>query len=507
MRLQIPGSELIVNIGTHKQLFVDDHIIETTRWVVPRTAETSRWLQPPVGERDDLDGWKEEDDRVVGDVPGHLLRATAFVTRTVNQPQRYEANPIMGKEYEWEGKSAPHPAAILFDEEEGLWKMWYCGLKVEEFPERSVWYHTMYAISEDGIRWQRPALDVELDEAGQGTGIVYRTKCQYVVKDPIAPPARRYKMGHGGHQPELFHSPDGVHWTADPGPLDSGRGDETLSVMYDPVSKKYLGFCRNPYPRPMLVHRTERSVLRMQSNDLVHWSMSTPVLDKDPSDPFDTDFYGMETMFYESMYLGFVRVHHTAPDNLDMWLAYSRDSFNWQRLRHRPFLPNGPADGWECGLASMFQAPLRVGDELWIYYTGTNGPHDAQGKETQVGLAKLRLDGFVSIDAFDNDHKNKAAEKNYPPTLLTRPLYSTGNRLVVNAAVQGEGGFVEAELLTLDGYVIEGFGRQDCDSFSGDSLAHTFSWQGREDIGSHLPVRVRFYMDKAKLYALQMPRV
>ena len=42
MRLQVPGSELIVNIGTQKQLFVDDYIIETTRWVSPRLAETAR---------------------------------------------------------------------------------------------------------------------------------------------------------------------------------------------------------------------------------------------------------------------------------------------------------------------------------------------------------------------------------------------------------------------------------------------------------------------------------
>ncbi len=505
MRLQVPGSELIVDIGTRKQLFVDDHIIETTRWSSPRLAETARWVQPRVPssaqERTNLDGWSEATDKIEADVPGHLLRATAFVTRTVNQPVRYEGNPIMERRHEWEGRSAPWPARILYDEEDGIWKMWYCGLTVEDVPVRSYNYKVLYATSEDGIKWETPPLGVVKHTDGSDTNIVYESKCQYVVKDPEADPSRRYKMGHGGGQPAVFHSPDGIHWTPDPGPISAGRGDETLSIMYDPVSKKYLGFCRNPYPSPMLVHRTERSIQRMQSNDLIHWSMSAPVIDKDALDPFDTDFYGMEAMYYESMYLGFVRTHHTAHDTMDMYLSHSRDSFHWERLRTGPFLPLGPDGSWEWGMCAMLQAPMRVGDEHWVYYTGTDNRHDAGGN-TKLGLAKLRLDGFVSIDAIDNSHRS--TKNNYPPTLLTKPLQSPGNRLVVNAVASG--GYIDAELLTSDGYVVDGFSREDCDTFKGDSLAHTFTWKGNSDIGGCIPVRIRFYMDNAKLYALQISK-
>ena len=89
MRLQVPGSESIVNVGTQKQLFIDDYIIETTRWITPRQTEAARWIQPPAHARPDLDGWNEGTDRIQGDVPGHLLRATAFVRRTIHQPQRF----------------------------------------------------------------------------------------------------------------------------------------------------------------------------------------------------------------------------------------------------------------------------------------------------------------------------------------------------------------------------------------------------------------------------------
>ena len=508
MRLQVPGSELIVNIGTRKQLFVDDHIIETTRWVSPRLSETARWVQPPARPRADLDGWSEGVDRIEGDVPGHLLRATAFVTRTVNQPTRYEGNPIMVKTEPWEIE-APFPAKIFYDEEDGIWKMWYRGLRDHVTHQ----YFLMYATSEDGIKWEKPNLGLVKDEAGNDTNMIIDGKFTIVFKDPEADPSRRYKMGgskrtDGLQHPTLYHSPDGFHWTPDPGPFSHNRGDETLFVMYDPDSRKYLGFCRNVYPKPVLVHRTERSILRMQSNDLLHWSMSEPIIDKDPLDPFDRDFQAMRGMFYEGMYLGFLDVHHTAKDDFDVWLACSRDSFHWERLRTRPFLPLGPEGGWEWGVISLVQAPMLVNDELWVYYTGVDGLHDDQGKSTCLGLAKLRLDGFASIDAYPNEHKKKRVMeqpgKNYPPTLLTKPLYSPGNRLVVN--VDASKGFIEAELLDVDGYVIEGFSREACDTFKGDSLAHTFTWKGNPDIGGRLPARVRFTLNNTKLYALQIPK-
>ena len=119
------------------------------------------------------------------------------------------------------------------------------------------------------------------------------------------------------------HSPDGLHWTEDPGPFSHERGDENLGVMYDPVSKKYVGICRNVYPGPMLVHRTERSIFRMQSNDLIHWSTPLPIIDRDELDPLDIDFEGMWGMYYEGMYLGFLRVSHTAPSSMERGFIFA----------------------------------------------------------------------------------------------------------------------------------------------------------------------------------------
>ena len=198
MRLQTPGSEFIVNIGTQKQLFIDNYLIETTRWITPRLSENSRFIQPPARNRPDLDSWKEDADRIEADVPGHILRATAFVTRTYNRPVRFEGNPIMERAFPWEGKSAPWPASILYDEEESLWKMWYNGLTVEDITVSThrFLYRCLYATSKDGITWDRSNLGLVKDEEGNDTNIIYQGKGQYVLKDKNADPSRRYKMGN-----------------------------------------------------------------------------------------------------------------------------------------------------------------------------------------------------------------------------------------------------------------------------------------------------------------------
>jgi hypothetical protein len=508
MRQQIPGSQDIVNIGTHRQLFVDNHIIETSRWITPRTAETARWTQPHEQERTDLDridGWDRGAVKIAEDVPGHLIRATAFVTRTWNQPERFEGNPIMTRGCPWEGESTPWPCRIMHDEEEGLWKMWYNGHHREDIPgdvlRSGHVYRCMYATSHDGIHWERPSLDVVTDTDGTATNIVYEGKTQYVVKDTTAHPSRRYKMGQmmvkdGRKLTMLWHSPDGIHWTPDAGPFTYGRGDENLSVMVDPVSRKYIGFCRPARPnRPGPVPRLERSIVRMQSNDLVQWSMCTPIVVQDELDPLGTEFEGMIGTFYEEMYLGFLRQVDPAHNTADVWLAHSRDGFHWQRPRAKPFLGRGPEGSWDAKSVTLQEPPFRVGDKLWLYYTGTD-----KAARPGIGLGKIRVDGLVSIDAPPNDR----SPKNNPPTLTTKALYSPGNRLVVN--VDASAGHIEAELIDVDGFAIAGYSRKDCERFTEDSLAHTFTWNGNADIGECIPVRIRFYMEKTKLYALQIPR-
>ena len=105
-------------------------------------------------------------------------------------------------------------------------------------------------------------------------------------------------------------------------------------------------------------------------------------------------------------------------------------------------------------------------------------------------MAKLRLDGFVSIDA---DSKEGS--------LTTKPLKFTGKNLTINAAA--EKGYVLVEVLDENGYPIDGFSKKDWDTFSSDSVRHTVTWKGKSDLASLQGrcIQLRFYLKQAKLYS------
>jgi hypothetical protein len=95
-------------------------------------------------------------------------------------------------------------------------------------------------------------------------------------------------------------------------------------------------------------------------------------------------------------------------------------------------------------------------------------------------------------------------------------VISTGEHLVINAACRG-GGSIAVEVVDLQDRVIPGFSQEACDVFSGDSVSHIVSWQGKTSI----PVRsreraayphaenerfrkLRFYVRNADLYSFAL---
>ncbi|MFM7072249.1 MAG: hypothetical protein ACKO38_10710, partial [Planctomycetota bacterium] len=115
--------------------------------------------------------------------------------------------------------------------------------------------------------------------------------------------------------------------------------------------------------------------------------------------------------------------------------------------------------------------------------------------ESGVGLATLRLDGFVSVEAGGE-----------PGTLTTKPLVFLGDTLEVNA--NAAGGELTIEALDSMGKAIDGFTRNTCTPIATDSVRHTVRWKGGSDC--HLlqgrPIQLRFHLKNAKLYAFE-PRI
>lgn len=227
----------------------------------------------------------------------------------------------------------------------------------------------------------------------------------------------------------------------------------------------------------------------------------------DPGAPMD--IYGPGISLYDeadSTYVSlFSAFHHWGaedfgPDTGDVSLALSRDGRIFQRPGNRqPFLRLGPEGSFDSKWVWAMPRPIRMGDDLWIYYQGTNVRHGGGKDEAAdtprhaISRAVMRLDGFVSADfAYTGG------------LLLTPALKFQGSSLELNLDTAG-GGVGRVAILDETGAPIPGFTMPEADQLNGNSVRMKVSWKGRSDVSSLAgrPVRLLFRMRNAKLYAFQ----
>ena len=110
-----------------------------------------------------------------------------------------------------------------------------------------------------------------------------------------------------------------------------------------------------------------------------------------------------------------------------------------------------------------------------------------------LGLATLRADGFVSLDAGLREG-----------IICTKPFFSTGEKLIINARC-GEKGYIDVEMLDPLQDPWAGFTREECDRFIGDEVDHVVTWGGRSAVNTIVGyTRVRFHMKDAELYSFRV---
>jgi len=461
------------------------------------------------------------DDYVIDELKG--------ATKVLNRPVKHPRNPLMRRDKARE--FALGYGTVARDEGDGLYKLCY---SISNDAKDSV-TTVGYATSRDGIAWERPVTDTR---AGNNL-VVFDPKEPWVggpgvIIDPTdRDPRRRYKMMYlaqptlkpGSLSSCVAYSADGIHWKAEPKNPLIPYSDTQIAPYWDARLRRYVAYLRFGPPNVRIISRVE-------SEDFLHWSPKVTVLKQSQLDaPFATVHYTMTAMPYEGVYVGLLNTYHGETikpipedkpwmDRVDVQLAFSRNGVTWQRVgkagaitarelrgerdwkqaaEQATFIPNGAFQkDWDWGQIYPYHPPLVVGDEIRIYYTGISGRHwGTYHKDTPdhgVGLATLRLDGFVSVEA----------EKE--GTLTTRPLVFLGDTLVVNA--NAAGGSLVVEALDGEGKAIAGFQAADCKPITSDGIRHVVTWKGRADC--HLlqarPIKLRFRLTNAKLYSFE-PRI
>ena len=184
-------------------------------------------------------------------------------------------------------------------------------------------------------------------------------------------------------------------------------------------------------------------------------------------------------------------------------VAQSRDGIRWERLSREPYFPTGLADEWDRWYAVMAPGIARRGNYLYQYYNSSGRTHDSAilrpeyektaARMGGIGVVRQRLDGFISADA---DHLGGWLE--------TPALTFKGNQLRLNIDT-GAMGTAFVEVRDTDGKPIPGFTFADCEEIGGNFIDHRAYWKGSPDVSSLAgrPVRLRFKLTRAKLYAFQ----
>lgn len=404
-------------------------------------------------------------------VDDFLIEETDLVPQ-YHKAEKFDGNPVLKPEMPWEIEQSPvacpKSGGVWYDEAEKIFKMWYEG----------GWLHNMcYAVSKDGINWERPDLGIV---SGTNKILPYEgyedEKC-FVDETYLRPDSTtifidynspdKYKLflrNPGGRSPAIVAtSKDGINF--ENFKLTTPMGDRS-TIFFNPFRNKWIYSLRQTQSNE---NGWERIRHYRECNDFLEgatWNGAEEHKwlkcdEKDLPNPYisyQPQLYNVDCVGYESIMLGMFQITY-GPENdqcekcgvpkiTELIPMFSRDGYNFSRPSRESIINASMYKGaWDRGyVQSVGGVTIIHGDELWIYYIGFAGDENRAGepwftngiyRNGATGIAKLRRDGFVSL--------------NGKGTLTTRKLEFSGKcAMYVNAS-----GSVSAEILDENGDVLD----------------------------------------------------
>ncbi len=484
------SEEQILDIGTQRQLFVNDVLIDKF------TGDAALRLHHPV--------------------PGEIVLLT-------DQP--------------WEGSYSNYNS--IFKDGE-IYRMYYRGADRGPRGEFNL-SHPMvwcYAESKDGIHWTKPNLGLYEFNGSKENNIIFAGKdygnFQFKVTDnisvfkdnnPDVAPDALYKAIADRRIPawELLalKSPDGIHWSplSETPILTDGTFDTQNTAFWDSDKKEYRIYWR-------IFVNDQRAIRTATSKDFIHWENYANLQ--------------FEDTMYQQLYTNGIIPYYRAPQiyigfparYIDRgWSASMRALPQLEERLKRSYtqLRYGTALTESLFMTStdgiIFkrwnEAFLRPGIErpgTWNYgqqYIGWSivetrsalegAPNELSlyanerlWEKTSGALRRytLRLDGFVSVQA--------------PMTgggFITKPIRFNGNQLLLNFSTSAYGS-IRIEVQDINGNPIPGYTMNDCPPIFGDAIDRPILWNKRSDadrsnigILAGKEVRLKFEIKDGDLYS------
>lgn len=480
-----------IDIGSRRELFVDDHLIEMLR-------DARRELHHPT----------PREIAIVHDAP-------------------------------WEGAGSGYHS-VLRDGD--VYRMYYRGsaLGVEDGRLKLGDEVYCYAESRDGIKFTKPQLGLhEYNGSKQNniiwTGVGTHNFAPFLDTRADCPAESRFKaLGGTASQGGLFafRSADGIRWSLarDEPVITEGAFDSQNLAFWDATAGVYRAYFRTftagTTTGKVWKPAGYRAIRTASSRDFLRWENEADLTYEDsPVEHLYTNqiapyfrapqiLIGFPTRYVERGWSESMRAlpqleqrEQRAAAHLrygtaltEGLLMASRNGVDFERW-NEAFLRPGPErpDTWLYGQqyiawhavetkSSLAGAP----NELSLYASEGSW----HGKGNALRRYTLRLDGFVSVAAPLSGGE-----------LVTKPFVFSGETLTINFA-SSAAGEIRIEVQDSAGAPLAGFTLDECPPLFGDSIERPVTWNGGRDVSglAGRPVRLRFLLRDADLYSFRFVR-
>ena len=445
-------------------------------------------------------------------VDEYILSDFWNVKRMQEEVRKHPSNPVITGDKPWEkwqtDQSFVLPMSALYDADSGMYRLWYFGGNPE------VRSGIRYAISKDGVKWEKPDLGlIEFD--GDKRNNICRVQPDnrplfgplWVVRNAPGHLYRKRFLAFGlcpyhedGSVSNTWlksgFSEDGTtwHYYEDEG-MRIGGGGGFPSCVWDEDLGRFVLYQRQISERAVS-ESGKRYITRQVSVDFNTWTPRQTVFN-----PMDSRWPQVESMMvflHEGIYFGLpVMLEMELTGYVETHLVTSRDGIHWQRpCPDTAFIPRGPVGEFDDRMAGWAQ-PLIHGDRYHFVYCGARMPHSSErgpivddgssigAKEHphQIGVASIPRDRFFYLRMDE-----------VPGGFLTKPFVVEGDELTINAIVDRE---LRAELVDpvielydagpkgIDNHymgvketTISGYSFKDMKSLAGNNLSHSVAWKG-----------------------------
>jgi len=488
-----------------------------------------------------------------------LVESTEGVSRELNRPVALEKAIVLDRP--WEGARSGYASVCSH---KGVHYLYYRGCPWADVND---WANSeagtevsCVATSTDGIRWERP--DLDLCDVGTGGAsnvvlkdVVYSHNFSpFVDTNPDASEDERFKALAGspvvmiperypGHDlgVSAFVSGDGITWRrkGESSVLNEAHWPEvtdrsSIPAFWSAAEGCYVAYFRvrigpshlGPAQRLRWIGRTTSSDFGNWSRiELIQYDMhytDAEILENASSETRRTseELYTLQARPYfraphlilafpnrivsgrrvlddaerESLEVGAVRrpgAHDSVHDSLFM---ASRNAVAFEMPGKEAFVrPGLDRRNWDNRNQYLATGIVQTGEAELSLYCSRHWFSRSSPCTSHFVRCSIRVDGFVSVRA-----PHEGGE------LTTVPVVFEGEKLEINYATSAAGS-VQVEIQDAEGHPVSGYALGECDVVVGDEISRAVAWNGRADVAalSGKPVRLRFVQRDADLYSFR----